>query len=152
MTIDWVSIGIAVASALVTALVHKSATSGSTSATPAPANPSPSPAPAPTTGGLFHGGLMHRLQNLGGGAASSSSSATGHPVLDAIVSTLQGVVAQNPSLLTSLSGVLVQLQHPGGTVNLNLSNTTPNSGGTTNAPQAPSSAGNAVSVPVTAGS
>jgi hypothetical protein len=143
MTIDWVSIAVAVASALVTALVHKSATQ------PNAANPMPASPPAnPTTGGLFHGGLLHRL-GVGVSAGSSTAaagSATGHPVLDSVVNMLQSVVAQNPQLLTSLSGVLVQLQHPAGTVNLNLSN----SGGTSHASQPSSNP--AVTVPVGAGS
>jgi len=138
MTIDWVSIGIAIASALVTAIVHKSATSTS------PSQTSPTTAPSSNPGGLFHGGLLHRLANAGSGAGSAS--VTGHPVLDSVVSMLQSVVAQNPQLLTSLTGVLVQLQHPAGTVNLNLSN----SGGTSNASQTP--ANPAVPVPVSAGS
>jgi hypothetical protein len=124
MTIDWVSIGIAVASALVTAIVHRSATLPSSPATNglAPASASP--------GGLFHGGLLHRLQ-AAAPVQPGQPGSTGHPILDSIVSTLQGIVAQNPQLLTSLNGVLIQLQHPGGSVNLNLSN----SGGTNNASQ-----------------
>lgn len=121
MTIDWVSIALAIASALITALIHQRATS--------------------TAGGLAS-------------ARPTSNSATGHPVLDTIVNTLQGVVAQNPQILTSLNGVLVQLQHPGGTTNLNLTNT-PNPGGTTNPPpqpQAPVAVGPAAFAPTSTGS
>jgi len=107
VNIDWGSIVIAVASALVTALAHRLAH---------PTNP------------------------------SKPASSTGHPILDSVVSMLQGVVLQNPQLLTSLNGVLVQLQHPAGSVNVNFS-----TGGTSNASQLPANPVIPVSLPVAAG-
>jgi hypothetical protein len=117
MTIDWFTVGIAAASALVTALLQRSTTGTSPSTT------------APT-----RQGLLARL--FGGSQASSSSSSsgsTGHPILDALTPVLQSLVAQNPQL-QQLEGLVVQLIHPSGSVNVNISK-----GGTTNA-QSPAAA------------
>ncbi len=129
MTIDWVSIVIAVVSALVAHLATKQTTSGPTSTSPL-ANGVTSPS---QTGGTINTGhpildaianrrLARQLSSTGG--TSSAPTVEAHPLLSGVVQTLEGILQANPSLVTQLQGVVVQLTHPGGTINLSLGKST----------------------------
>lgn len=150
MTIDWVSVAIAVASALVTAWLHTSA-----QGTPAP---SPAPATTSSAGGLFHGGLLNRLRGGSSGSAPAPAApstpapspvaptATAHPVINSLLSILESEVnsTQGQQLLSQLANALITLTGSNGQqiavqAGSQSQPQTPISGGTTNATSASSS-------------
>jgi hypothetical protein len=149
MTVDWITIAVAIGSALVTALVHSSSQAASSTTTSAGTTGTPT-AGQPSQGlGLFHGGLLARLRGSSATPASSGSTAptaTSHPVISSLLSILESEIGstQGQQLLSQLSSALITLTGSNGQQIAVQAGSASSSGGTTNATSAsgsPASAG-----------
>lgn len=106
MGIDWITIGVAVGSALLTHLMHRFTNPAVPASSPSSGVPTPPAVSPPAKTGLFGlGGLLHR---------ASAPSSTGHPLIDSLFHAVENTVAQNPQIISALSSVVLSLIGPKG--------------------------------------